>query len=182
MSATIKKMLVQVKWRLFRAYESLSLLGKVGLFLILATLLVYYFIYQPQRKYFASLQLDSMMEQQPTTSKPAPHANLNQYISEFPSLATRASKLNQLVEIAKQQQLLLNEVTYKTESNIHQPINRYQVELSVLASYPAIHHFISSVLQKMPFVAIESLNLSRESRQDEAVEARIVLTFFFKRS
>ena len=174
--------IIQAKWRLFRAFESLSLLSKIGLFCILMTLLAYFSTYLPLTKKLANLQQDATEQRHPTQLKAAPDAEVNRYIDTFPSLTARASKLNELVAIARQQQLLLNEVTYKTEGNIQQPLNRYQVELSVLASYAEIHHFLNTVLKKMPFVAIESLNLSRTSVLDEAVEARIQLTFFFKRT
>ncbi len=174
--------IAQAKWRLFRSFESLSLLSKVGLFFILITSLAYSFTYLPLTHKLASLQQYSTEQHHPTQPVASPDAELNLYIDTFPSLTTRASKLNELVAIAKQQQLLLNEVTYKTESNLQQPLSRYQVELSVLASYVEIHLFLNTVLKKMPFVAIESLNLSRTSALDEAVEARIQLTFFFKRT
>lgn len=172
----------QTKWRLIRTYESLSLLSKVGLLSMLITLLAYITAYLPLTQKLVSLQQDATEQHQPSQAKAAPDAELNHYIDTFPNLATRASKLNELVAIAKHQQLLLNEVNYKTESNVQQPLNRYQVELSVLASYAEIHLFLNTVLKKMPFVAIESLNLSRTSALDEAVEARIQLTFFFKRT
>lgn len=174
--------IMQVKWRFFRSLESLSLLGKVSLLFILMTLLAYFFTYLPLTNKLVSLQQDTSEQLHPSQPKAAPDAEVNHYIEAFPSITTRASKLNELVTIAKQQQLLLNEVTYKTESNIQQPLSRYQVELSVLASYAEIHLFLNTVLKKMPFVAIESLNLSRTSALDEAVEARIQFTFFFKRT
>jgi len=146
------------------------------------TLLFYFFTYLPLTHKLAILQQDTTEQRNSTQPEAAPDAMVNRYIDTFPSLTTRASKLNELVAIAKQQQLLLNEVTYKTESNIQQPLSRYQVELSVLASYAEIHLFLNTVLKKMPFVAIDSLNLSRTSALDEAVEARIQLTFFFKRT
>ena len=174
--------ITQAKWQLFRSFESLSLLSKVGLFFILMASLAYFFTCLPLAHKLASLQQYSTEQHSPTQPEASPDAELNRYIDTFPSLTTRASKLNELVAIAKQQQLLLNEVTYKTESNLQQPLSHYQVELSVLASYAEIHLFLNTVLKKMPFVAIESLNLSRTSALDEAVEARIQLTFFFKRT
>lgn len=174
-------MIAQAKWRVSRALETLSLLNKLGILLLLATLLAYFFAYQPLTSKLAGLEQSTRQDHNPILPVTDPAANVNQFITAFPSLTTRAGKLNELVEIAKQQELLLNEVTYKTEANVHQPFNRYQVELNVLASYPEIHRFLSSVLEKMPFVAIESLNLSRESALDEAVEARIQFTFYFKR-
>lgn len=178
----ITALIIQTKWRLLRASESLSLLSKVGLLCILMTSLAFFFTYLPLTHKLASLQQHSAEQHRPTQPKAAPDAEVNHYIDTFPSLTTRASKLNELVTIAKQQQLLLNEVTYKTESNVQQPLSRYQVELSVLASYTEIHLFLNTVLKKMPFVAIESLNLSRTSALDEAVEARIQFTIFFKRT
>lgn len=177
----IPSLIAQTKWQLFRTLESMHMVGKLSLLLLISTVLTYLFYYQPLANKLATLQHAATVHHQPTPLSEAPDAKVNEYFATYPSLTMRASKLNEFVEIAKRQQLFLNEVTYKTEDNIHQPLNRYQVELSVLAAYPEIHRFLNTVLETMPFVAIESLNLSRKNALDEAVEARIQFTFYFKR-
>ena len=177
----ITTLIAQTKWQLFRTLESLNVVGKLSLLLLLSTVLAYFLAYQPLANRLIALQQAATLQQRPAQFTAEPDAKVNEYIASFPSIGTRASKLNELVDIAKRQQLFLNEVTYKTEDNIHQPLNRYQVELSVLASYPEIHRFLNTVQGTMPFVTIESLNLSRENALDEAVEARIQFTFYFKR-
>ena len=181
LNTTFSNMFTQAKWQSYRAYENLSQLSKIGLLLLIATLLAYFFAYLPISTKLEHLQQDLITLQHPIATRQTTDLEENQYIASFPSLTTRASKLNELVEIAKQQELLLNQVIYKTESNTHLPLNRYQVEMSVLTSYPEAYRFISTVLQKMPFVALESLNLSRASGLDEAVETHIQFTFFFRR-
>jgi Tfp pilus assembly protein PilO len=177
----ITMMTDQLKWRGCRTLESLSLLSKLGILLLLITVLTYFFAYQPIVRKLTDLDQAAKQKHSHIKAESPPDANVNQYIASFPSITARAQKLNELVETAKQQDLLLNEVSYKTETNAHQPFNRYQVELSVLASYPEIHRFLNTVSEKMPFVAIESLNLSRKSALDEDVDAHIQFTFYFKR-
>ena len=174
----------QLKWRAYRVFERLSLLTKLSFFLLLMLLLVYMFVYRPQQMVLANL--NSMYsanmrnkEAGANNIKNSPAANLAAYNTQFPKLATRATKINALINIAKQQDLLLDEVNYKAESIPNESLSRYQVEFSLFAPYSEIHQFLSTVLSKMPYVALTSLDMHRDNVQDETVEARIQLTFYF---
>jgi hypothetical protein len=173
-----KLMIAQFKWRVYRFAERLSLTVKLALALLAAALLSYVLLYRPQQQNLASLA--KTQTNQTTANKAiAPYADVNAYTSQFPKITSRAAKINALIDIAKQQNILLDEITYKSDSDINHPINHYQMAFSVFAPYPEVHHFLSSILIAMPYVAIDSLNISRESVLDDVVEARIQLTFYF---
>jgi len=172
-------MMPQLKWLAYRFVDNLRFLNKLTLALLAIVLISYVSVYRPQQ-----LKLTSMAEtsiNKPSTAqitKPVA-ADLNAYTSQFPKLSMRAAKINTLIDIAKQQNILLDEVMYKSDTNSNQPLSHYQVAFSVFAPYPEIHHFLSSVLTQMPYVGIDSLNISRENVQENIVEARIQLTFYF---
>ena len=172
-------MSAQIKWQIYRSAERLSLIAKLALALLAIGLLGYLLVYRPQQSDLAALTatLNSKVSTVQTAITPA--ADLSAYTAQFPKLATRATKINALIDIAKRQNLLLDEVTYKSEANNSQPLNRYQMAFSVFAPYPEVHYFLSSILMQMPYVAIDSLNISRENVLDKVVEARIQLTFYF---
>lgn len=172
-------MTAQIKWLVYRLAESLSLIAKLAFTLLAVVLLGYVLVYRPQQQNLASLTATQNSKASTVQTIISPTADLGAYTAQFPNLPTRAAKINSLIEIAKQQNLLLDEVTYKSEVNDGQPLNRYQVVFSVFAPYPEVHHFLSSILTQMPYVAVDSLNFSRESVQDDVVEARIQLTFYF---
>lgn len=168
----------QLKWRIYRVAESLSLVFKQALALLLIVLLGYMLVYRPQQFNLANLT-EAQASKTSTTKTVAPSLDLNAYTVQFPKLATRAAKINALIDIAKQQNLLLDEVTYKSEVTNDQPLNRYQMAFSLFVPYPEVHHFLSSILTQMPYVAVDSLNISRENVLDDVVEARVQLTFYF---
>lgn len=168
----------QLKWRFYRFAESQSLVFKQALALLLIVLLGYMLVYRPQQFNLANLT-EAQASKISSTKTVAPALDLNAYTAQFPKIAMRAAKINALIDIAKQQNLLLDEVTYKSEVNNGQPLNRYQMAFSLFAPYPEVHRFLSSVLMQMPFVAVDSLNISRENVLDDVVEARVQLTFYF---
>lgn len=168
----------QLKWRFYRFAEGLSLVFKQALALLLIVLLGYMLVYRPQQFNLANLT-EAQASKTSTTKTVAPALDLNAYTAQFPKLATRAAKINALIDIAKQQNLLLDEVTYKSEVSNGQPLNRYQMAFSLFAPYTEVHRFLSSILTKMPYVAVDSLNISRENVLDDVVEARVQLTFYF---
>lgn len=166
----------QTKWQVYRFAERLSFMAKLALVLLAAALLSYVWAYRPLQSNLANL---TAMQKSGAQIAVAPPANAGVYLAQFPKVATRAAKINALIDIAKQQNILLDEVAYKSDTDSNQPLNRYQVAFSIFAPYPEVHHFLSSVLVEMPYVAVDSLNISRENVLDEVVEARVQLTFYF---
>ncbi len=167
---------MQLKWRVYRLAERLSLIAKLALVLLVATLLSYVWVYRPLQSNLANLTTTQKSGAQIAVTPPA---DASAYMAQFPKIATRAAKINALINIAKQQNILLDEVTYKSDTDSNQPLSHYQVAFGVFAPYPEVHHFLSSVLVEMPYVAVDSLNISRENVLDEVVEARVQLTFYF---
>ena len=167
---------MQLKWQIYRFAERLSLIAKLALVLLVATLLSYVWVYRPLQSNLANLTTTQKSGAQIAVTPPA---DASAYMAQFPKIATRAAKINALINIAKQQNILLDEVTYKSDTDSNQPLSRYQVAFGVFAPYPEVHHFLSSVLVEMPYVAVDSLNISRENVLDEVVEARVQLTFYF---
>ncbi len=171
-------MMPQLKWLAYRFVENLRFVNKLTVALLAIVLISYVSVYRPQLLKLASMAETSINKPntaQITTSV----ADLSAYTAQFPKSSMRAAKINTLIDIAKQQNMLLDEVMYKSDTNTNQPLNHYRVAFSVFAPYPEIHHFLSSVLTQMPYVGIDSLNISRENVQEDIVEARIQLTFYF---
>lgn len=172
--------IAQLKWQIYRFMESLSLVAKIALALLALLLLIYIWVYRPQQLNLERLIAANQMVKVSVKPKVNSSAvDLSLYKAQFPNLATRAVKINTLIDMAKQQNLLLDEVMYKTETNSNHPLNHYQMAFSVFAPYPQIHYFLSSVLAEMPYVAVSSLTISRENVLEEIVEARVQLMFYF---
>jgi Type II secretion system (T2SS), protein M subtype b len=167
----------QFKWQVYRAIERLGVLGNAALLLAVAAVVAYLFLARP-----LAAQLAEVVPSAELKSTIAPESNadkLPQFLASLPPVAQRASATKTLMDIAASENLLLDEVTYKTDVKPNDAVNHYHVEFSLFASYPEIQRFLSTLLNKMPFVSIESLTFNRESAQDEIVEARIHLVFNF---
>lgn len=178
----------QLKWQIYRLIERLDTLTKIALGVLCALLLIYVVVHQPQQSTLAGLMQNTVdqaaieagqVQGGQVQAAPSPATDLAAYVAQFPKLATRAGKINALIDLAKQQNLLLDEITYKTETKLNQPLSPYQVEFSLFAPYAEVHQFLSAVLTQMPYVALGGLTLRRENVQDDVVEARIQLIFYF---
>jgi hypothetical protein len=181
-SQSYSMQLNKLKWAFFRVSDALSLVAKLALLLLLITLVYAGTVYFPQQRALAHLtQLSSARLSSPQVNI-SPAQPLQDYVAEFPKQATRAGQLKRLVDIAKQEELLLDEVTYQTKQQDAQVFSQTSVDFTVIDSYPNIHHFLNRVLVEMPFVGIETLSLRRENVLDSAVEARIRLTIYFAQS
>lgn len=171
----------KLKWQIYRLSALTSLVAWVAWVLMFAALLCYMLVYKPLATHQANLNNLPITN---THFLKDAHAtstdHLKTYVAQFPAIALRASKMNDFMALVAQQNLQLDEVSYKTEKTANQPFSRYQVAFSVFASYPEVHQLLSAVLTKMPFVAIDSLEISRQNVLDEIVEARIQLTFYFE--
>lgn len=169
------------KWSLYRLINRTSRVVWLAVGLLTLVIFAYGLIVYPQLNSLQALKLQAKQ----TTQAPAVNGQANQladYVNQFPALAQRASKVDDLMALVAQHQLQLDEVSYKTEANNDAPLSRYMLTFSVFASYPEIHQLLNDILTQMPFVAIESLQLNRENVLDEIVEARIQLIFYFAKT
>lgn len=174
-------MLDQFKWQVYRSVERLGALGNAALILVFVAGMAYLFAVRPMAAKLAKTASPPVLAQ--TTIAPESNASkLPQFLVSLPPLSQRASAVKSLIDIAGSENLLLDEVTYKTVNLPNDAINHYHVEFSLFASYPEIQHFLSSLLHKTPYISIESLTFNREGVRDEIVEARIHLVFHFNQT
>jgi Tfp pilus assembly protein PilO len=169
------------KWTVYRLINRASHVAWLAVGLFALAIFAYGLIVYPQMNRLQALKQQARLATQ--MHKPSNQAdNFDGYLKQFPPLAQRASMVDDLMALVAQHQLQLDEVSYKTEANNDAPLSRYMLTFSIFASYPEIHQLLNEILTQMPFVAIETLQLNRESVLDEIVEARIQLTFYFAKS
>ena len=176
-----------VKWAMYRLINRISHVAWLALGLMVLAAFIVCLINYPLIHSLQTLQLQSSQASTLPTLTSQPD-RLDLYVKQFPALAERASKVDDLMALVAQHQLQLDEVSYKTEASINEPLNmseplsRYILTFSVFASYPEIHQLLNDILTQMPFVAIDTLQFNRESVLDETVEARIQLIFYFAKA
>jgi Tfp pilus assembly protein PilO len=169
------------KWMLYRLTGRISRVAWLAAGLLALAIFAYGLIVYPHMNRLQTLKQQANLAAQ--MDKPSSQAeNFDGYVKQFPALAQRASKVDDLMALVAQHQLQLDEVSYKTEANNDEPLSRYMLTFSVFASYPEIHQLLNDILTQMPYVAIDSLQLNRENVLDEIVEARIQLIFYFAKT
>ena len=168
-----------LQWTLLRLVERLNWLGCAGVLMLLAALPAYVWMIKPLNAELAATTQLANQPHQTTLTKATEADQLNAFLSALPKQANRASSVQAVMDIAAQEHVLLDDVTYKTDAKQNDAIHHYQVEFTLLASYSEVQHFLSTLLHTLNYVSIESIVLSREVVQDEVVEARIRLVLHF---
>lgn len=170
----------KLQWRLYRIFERLGWQGNTAMTLIIVAAIGYIMLLRPLAIELAGFNQASITKpkQAPSASE-SNDANFSRFLTALPPLASRANAVKSLMDIAATESLVLDEVTYKTESKLNDSINHYHVQFSLIASYPEIQNFLSTLLNQLPYVSVESLTFRRDNAQDELVEARMHLVFHF---
>lgn len=181
LNLTIANMRARLQWHAYRALEAIGWAGRLGLAILLAAATFY--VVSLTHKQNALLQMQSVQTASDTPHSQAPQQlamqDLQAYLAQFPAESERANKINAMMALAKQSKLLLDEVTYKSKQSTSHLWSQTTVEFTLLASYPKVYQYIDAILVDMPFVAIDALSFNRVSVNDDEVEARVRLIFYF---
>lgn len=175
-----------LQWSAYRFVDQLGLLGKLAL--VAMGLLVGLFLlnWLPVRQQLSTLNAEAaqnMISQVLPRKSLDPQAALNAYVAQFPKLTQKNSTLNQWMQIAEQNNLILDSVVYKSvHAEKLSPLQATLVDFSLYASYTDIQQFLNQVMTQMPFVALERLSLTKEAADEEVILAHVQLKFYFATS
>jgi hypothetical protein len=86
--------------------------------------------------------------------------------------------LRALFDAAASEALVLETGEYRLLREPGAKLARYQIVLPVKGSYVAIRRFVVRALNDVPGLALDSLELRRESTSSHVVEARVQLTLY----
>lgn len=171
-----------LQWYLYRTVERLGSLGNAAMILFGLTAIAYFTLLCPLKTALEEVKQLSAGQAKPVLNAVATDADkLNAFQQALPSVSKRAGAIQSLMDIAIAEGLQPNEIAYKTAVRKEDPLSHYYVEFNLYAPYADIQHFLSVLLHKLNFVSIASLTFSRESIQDDYVEARVQLVFHFSR-
>lgn len=168
----------KLQWRIYRALERLGFIGIIGLLLAVLATAVFFILLLPIQNQIHSFNHETV-KTIVDVSKVSQAEQLNNFLKLLPSVSAKAESVKSLMKIAANQNLQLNEVSYKTLTRLHDPISHYHIEFSLVANYADIQRFVSELMYQLNFVSIESLSLSRESVKDDLVEAKFHLVLHF---
>jgi Type II secretion system (T2SS), protein M subtype b len=168
-----------IKWQLYRLHERLSQMALFVIGFLIILLLWLLFAYLPLTQSVAAMQANAQPRQHSVPAVTAAE-QLQAFKSQFPHIAMRASKVDQLMHIIAQQGLQVDEVRYQTDVNERQLLGRYRVTFNTQTTYPKLHRMLNAVLTDMPYVALDKLKLRRESADEDIVDVELSFNFYFK--
>ena len=121
----------------------------------------------------------------PATALPTAQT-LQQLYQAFPFESSLPRLLAQLNQMASQQHLVLNSGDYRlkkvkqTRKTSDAQLVQYEIVFPIKGRYLAIRLFVAEALARLPTLAIDTLQISRENTLSPEVEARLVLVLFVK--
>ena len=105
-------------------------------------------------------------------------------VSAFERFFPEASELNRVLReihaAAEKEKLVLERGEYKFSEEAGLGMLRYQITLPVKGTYPSIRAFMRRGLKDIPSVALDSVVLQRPNVGDEAIEAQIRFSAFYR--
>jgi len=98
----------------------------------------------------------------------------------FPPQSEINRVVAQLHEAARQEKLALDRGEYRLAEEQGLGLLRYQITLPVKGNYGSIRGFLRRVLREMPSVSLDGVTLQRQNAGEEAIEAQIRLSAFYR--
>ncbi len=171
-------MISRITWFGYRFFERLGIAGILGFSTMILSLLFYWLACVPQRAELNELNV-SKVRPMVVTQAPDEEDILREFVNRFPKSVERASSIQKMMTLAESQGLVLNEVTYKSEHRQDDLLNHYQMDFSMISTYPEARRFLSTLLAQMPNVSLDSLTMTRDDVNHESIETRVRLTLHF---
>lgn len=170
-----------LKWQLYRWSERLGLVGALALIILLTVIVLFFTWMRPVQAKLNQLQ-GQIIAPLIQAKKVTVEDQLKVFLKQLPPIAQRAESVQAVMDIAENQQLMIDEVRYKTENSINDAISHYHVEFNLTAEYSEIQRFLSELQYQLRFVSVETIRLKRTSVEDDLVEASIHLILHFNQS
>lgn len=192
--------LQSLKWLSVQVLKRLSVFGLLGFIIASISGLFYFFKILPIQMQVEVTE--SNAKNTPTqifeSIKPAqlPVKNtvdeVNRFYGSFSTPADLPQYLSRIFQAATKQKLLLNQGDYKftkvkltnaqNNSNVQEPLSRYEMVLPITGEYVQIRQFIVQILFENPSLALANIQITRENTMSKTVEARLELVLFLKDS
>lgn len=172
-------------------------IGWLGLIAIGAILFVYVWSEQAlDEKKNALLNLQTQLNQKqvqhvesvPVQNELAPQQAFNAQalamLTQLPTEGELPKIMATIQRLAKHNQILLNDGAYQWQrvqnGQSEHRVDRYEMRFMMQTDYVKTRHFISAILNQLPYVAITSVEMQREQIAQEALNVVITLTVFVR--
>lgn len=127
----------------------------------------------------------AQVQPQPAAGRERPRddsasAQLARFYGGFPTEAAVPDALLRIQGVARRSGLLLQSGEYRLDTRSGERLRRYQIVLPVRGSYTQIRAFVDGVLAQVGALALDDIDLRRDSSAEAQLEGRIRLTLYLQ--
>lgn len=174
------------------AYEHIRRLGWPGVIGISLTLAVMFYtalMILPARERLQHSSVQAAQSQQYLSQVksgilPPPTAEggeLETFLEMLPEQAEATRAIDQIYTQAQLQSIALARGEYSLGVDPKTRMARYQILLPVSGSYPQLRRFLHAVLDKVPALVLENVDLKRRNIADAQLDGRVRMTLYLSR-
>lgn len=167
-------------WQLRQAARRVGIGGLAGLGLLVTALLLHVFqvgahqqTVRAQQARLAALQEMAVRR----AATPAPPPPLNP-LALLPPTGEASHLIGEVERLARAHGLALPRGQYSVSPLTGTSLQRWQLVLPVVGSYPALHAFIATVLERLPNLTLDELKLKRDRIESTQLQAELRLSLF----
>ena len=158
--------------------------ARLGLALMLLSLLAWLFFAQPKSAQLAQLITQLQQQKQALLNKPIPAtpaialSELEQFEALLPAPGETNTMIAQLLQLAISQHLPIDKVEYSTHIDTQTKQQTLQIKLPTKGHYLQVRQLINQALNAQPSLALSEVSFNRNDLNDEAVEAHLLFTLY----
>ncbi|MCO6427334.1 type 4a pilus biogenesis protein PilO [Nitrosomonas communis] len=177
---TLERLLIQIRWQITR----LSLIGKIGLGLLVLSTVFFWAAVLPQEEELHKRKGQAASMQQQTQIESVERAKLDDsqalqvFYDFFPNLDSSPYWIKELDKVAKKRGIELSGSEYRLMQEQGAKLARYEMVLPVRGSYPQIRAFIADVLAAVPAMALTDVVIKREDIKTGKLDVRLSLNLY----
>lgn len=169
----------RVLWFVHRQSETLGPAGLLTLALAFCCAGLYQWAWLPAQQAYDEAKSTPHTEIKNQPSKASPEVELQAFLADFPALQERSASLDTLLQLAAEEHIALNEISYKLERTKDDALAHYHVDFDMTARYPVTRRYLNRLLLALPHASLDSLSLHRDDLEDGLVQTRVRLTLHF---
>lgn len=157
--------------------------GALGVFLLLAAVLGAYVgraVNDDRRATLDGEQVRLARRESAPEAGPDERAQLTAFLERFPPVAALPDSLRRLNEHAAAHGINMQRTDYNSSAVAGTSLTLVSLAIPVQADAGAIYAWLGALLQEMPEVALDSVNLKRESTETAGVEAEVRLQLYLR--
>jgi hypothetical protein len=170
------------QWQVRRLFEYFGAKGIAGVVLLLVATTFFITVIQPAQHYMYKLRNDlSNSRLKSDTSVPSnEEQELELFFDSFPESSELHEQIRTFQQIAIETGLSMQRVDYSFYKIPETPLWRYQCRFVLQTDYPRLRVYLAKLLQDLPNVAFEKIEMQRSSSIDSDIEVRLHLNFYYK--